>query len=136
MSVFKDSEQLYAAMKLLFTRLDQEHPQAASLIMGARLIARLKISDPAAEVTINGRRHPPEATYGPSPLHPEVEIGLSAETFHRILLGELGMTQAAGSGKIKIRGPVWKAFVLQDAFRGGQTIYPQVLKEIGLDGYQ
>jgi hypothetical protein len=33
---------------------------------------------------------------------------------------------------MKVRGPFWKAFVLEDILHSGQAIYPQVMEESGL----
>lgn len=132
MAVYPDSERLYAAMKLLFSRVTEKDSAAAAKYSAAKLIIRLRILDPAAEVTLNGRKNPPQATYGANSLRPDLDIEMKADTLHYILLGELSLSNAAANNQIKLRGPVWKSFVLADLFHAGKAVYPQVLRDLGL----
>jgi hypothetical protein len=132
-TVYKNSEQLYDSMKLLFSRVTEKDSAAATKFAAARLIIRMRILDHAAEVVINGRKNPPQATYGASSLRPDLDIELKADALHQILLGELPLGKAVGTNQIKLRGPVWKSFVLADLFHDGQDVYPQVLREMGLE---
>lgn len=132
MPFFADSEQFYACTRALFARIEGADPGAADAILASRLVICLRTTAPAAELTINGRQHPVQTTFGPSRLRPTLDIELAADTLHRILLGEQSMKKALANGQLKVRGPVWKAMALADLFRRGQALYPQVLSEQGL----
>ena len=107
-----------------------DDPQVAKQVSHARLIIRLRMTDPPAEVLINGRKDLPQIFYGSTTLRPDLDIELPAEIFHRIMLAELPLGRALASGQMKVRGPIWKSFVLQEIFQSGQREYPQVLKSI------
>ena len=133
MPIYQTTDQLYACARQLFDRIQQDDPEAARPLMASRLVIRLKVKDPTGEIVINGRSRP-DATYffGGSPTRPDLDIELSGDTLHQILLGQLAIAKALGSKQLKAKGPVWKAAVLADLFRQGQTIYPDILREQGL----
>lgn len=133
MPFFADTEQLYACTQAFFERLQETDPRAADAVLASHLLVRLRSTEPAVEITIDGRRRPLQIIYGPSRLRPMLDIELTADTLHRIMLGEQSMKKALGNGRLKVRGPVWKASALADLFHHGQAIYPGVLREQGLD---
>jgi hypothetical protein len=133
MAFYADTGQFYAAMQALFDRIQDGDPGAADAILASRLIICLRLVEPAAEIWINGRQRPIQITFDSSHLRPTLDIELAADTLHRIMLGEQSMTKALAAGLLKVRGPVWKATALADLFRQGQALYPQVLREQGLD---
>lgn len=132
MPVYANDDQLYACTKALFSRIAEEDPGAADAILASRLVIRLRLSGPVAELTINGRQRPVQTTFGPSTLRPTLEIDMQADTLHCIMLGELSLRSALSDGQLQVRGQVWKAMALADLFRRGQSLYPQVLREHGL----
>jgi hypothetical protein len=76
MTVFADSNQLYACMHSFLDRVAQE-PGAGDAILASRLVIRLRCTEPEAECTLDGRRRPLEVVYGPSPLRPTLDIELA-----------------------------------------------------------
>jgi len=133
MSVFSSSEQAYAVMKTLLDRIKEKDPKAAQQLVNSRLILRLRLRQPEAEITINVRHNPLEFEYGHSSLRPDLQLDVSADALHYILTGQLRFSKVLGSGQLKLHGPVWKAFVLQDLLRHLQALYPLVLREYGID---
>jgi hypothetical protein len=134
MAVFESSDQLYETLKILFSRIAKDKPDSAAAVSKSRLYLRLRTTSPATEVNFNGRQNPLQITYGPSTVRPDIELELPAEMLHDILLGITPLKKVVASGKFKVRGPVWKAFVLEDIFHTGQSIYPDILRQQGLDG--
>jgi hypothetical protein len=67
-----------------------------------------------------------------SALRPQLDVELTADSLHRILLKELSLRKALGSGAMKVRGPVWRTVALEEILHHGQDLYPQVLHETGL----
>lgn len=131
MAVYTDAEQLYAYVEALFTLIAEENPAAADAVLASHLVIRLRCTEPDAEITINGRRRPVEATYGAMRLRPTFEIELGADTLHAILLGELGLTKAVTNGLVEVRGPIWRAKALADLFHQAQELYQRVLQDKG-----
>lgn len=132
MAFFKDSDQLYAVAEDLLTRVQEQVPSASDSIVRSHLVIRLATTDPVSEFTLNGRKRPVQITYGPNRLRPTLDLKLTADTLHKVLLGELGLSKAVTSGLVDTRGPVLKLVALADLFRAGQKIYPQVLRDHGL----
>jgi len=131
MPVFNNTSQLQKTIERLFN-LVGEDPEAIKVIENSKLILRLKITSPAMEVNINGRKSPPEVSYGSNSLKPDLEVETSADSLHYILLGEMPVGKAWSGGKLKAHGAITKSFVLATIFHSGQRFYPQVLKEMAI----
>jgi hypothetical protein len=132
MPFYHDTEQLYAATQALFARIGQGNPHAADGILRARLVIRLRTSEPEGEIALDGRQAPLKSGFGPSTLRPELDIQMSADTLHRILMGELALGKALSGGLLKVKGPILKTLPLAELFHQGQRFYPDVLRELGL----
>lgn len=132
MPFYTDAERFYASFRALFSCIETSYPKVHDAIRSARLVIRFRLSEPAAEIHINGLQHPVRAAFGPYDSRPNLEIELAADTLHRILLGELSATKAMGSGQMKVRGSLLKAMALGELFATGQRCYPDILKEQGL----
>ena len=132
MTVYDDSDQLYAVLQSLFDRVAEADPGVNDAIAASHLVIRLHCTGPEAEVWVNARKRPLEITYGQSRLRPALDIELAAGTLHRILLDEVSLKSALAKGLLKVKGPVWKVTVLADFFRQGQDLYAEVLCEQGL----
>lgn len=129
MPIYKSSDQLYTCAEAFFNRLRQTYPQAENAVKKAKLLIHISCIGPDVEFLINGRRDPVEITYGSSRIRPEVEVTMSSDTLHKILLGTLSLPKAVTSKAMKVKGPVWKTFALAELFERGQEIYPDILKE-------
>ena len=132
MPFYHDTEQLYAATRALFARIGQSNPHASDGILKARLVIRLRTSEPEGEIALDGRQPPLKSYFGPSALRPELDIQMSADTLHRILLGELQLGKALSGGLLKVKGPILKTLPLAELFHQGQRYYPDILRELGL----
>ncbi|MCB9420839.1 MAG: SCP2 sterol-binding domain-containing protein [Ardenticatenaceae bacterium] len=133
MPVFATDEQLYASLRILFGRIEAENPQASDALLKSRLSFRFRCSEPDAVLVIDARQRPLHITYGlNNSVKPDLDVQLSTDTLHQILLGQLSLTKALGSKQLVPTGPVWKTMVLADLFQHAKTIYPQVLQEQGL----
>lgn len=130
---YSQADQIYTCIQAILTRIQQEAPAEIEAIIASKLIVRLRCTEPDAQITLNGRRHSLQATYGRTPLRPHLDVELTGDTLHRILLGELSLKKALSSKLMKVRGPIWKAFALAGFFQKGQAFYPQVLREQGLE---
>jgi hypothetical protein len=129
MPYYTSADHLIQVLKNLFERMRIEAPEATREVSNARLIIRLNLDSPRAEVTINGRHNPVRVTYGSVALRPDLDISLSADTLHQILLAELPLKKALASGQMSVRGPIFKTFALEDIFRKGQVLYPEILRQ-------
>jgi hypothetical protein len=135
MPVFTDSNQLNSCLKELFTRVGEKNPDATRQVSTSHLVIRLRLVSPDAEVVINGRKDPAQIIYGGTSLRPDLDVQMSADTMHAILLAKLPLGKAFAGGQMKVRGLVMRSFVMEDVFHSGQAIYPQILREQGVNGF-
>ena len=122
MPIYQTTDQLYACANQLFDQIQRDDPEAARPLLASRLVIRLKVTAPVGEIVLNGRSRPITTHFGSNSTRPDLDIELSGDTLHQILLGQLAIAKALGSKQLKAKGPVWKAAVLADLFRQGQTI--------------
>jgi len=129
MAIYRDSDQLYTCAKAFFNRLRETYPQPENAVLKAKALIQVTCNDPDVEFLINGRRDSVEIVYGSNKIRPEVEVEMSSDTLHSILLGELSLPRAVTTRQMKVKGPVWKTFSLAELFERGQDIYPDILRE-------
>lgn len=129
MAVYATAQQLYACFRALFAQIEAQDPQATADVVRSQMSIRFNCSDPEAQIVIDGRRTPLQINYGASDANPTLDILLSADTLHEILLGDLRLSKAIGSGRMRPKGPVWKATALEPILHRAQALYPQVLAE-------
>jgi putative sterol carrier protein len=132
MTIFADTDQFYACTRAVFTRMAEQDPQAGSAVSRTGMILRLTVTDPAGQITLDGRHNPVQTVFGENSLRAGLQVSMSATTLHRILLGQLSVMSALGAGLVKVRGPVLKALALSDLFHHMQAVYPEVLRDQGL----
>ncbi|VAW38524.1 hypothetical protein MNBD_CHLOROFLEXI01-2446 [hydrothermal vent metagenome] len=126
MMAYRDEAHLYACLRELFAQIESDLPQAMDSMLKAKLCIRFDCSEPNAELTINARKRPLQIDYGRSAHRPDLDIDMTGDALHQILLGNLSLTKAVGSKKVKPKGPVWKVMALADLFTHAQKIYPDI----------
>ena len=129
MPIYQSSEQFYTCARALFEQLQVAYPEAAQAVQQANLMIRFQCTKPEVVLFINGRRDPVAIKYGPVRLRPELDVHMTTDTLHRILLGELSLGKALSSKAIRVKGPIWKTLSLATLFEQSQQLYPQILKE-------
>ena len=124
---YQNETQLYGYLQELFGRVEADLPQATESLLKAKLSIRFNVSDPEAALVINAKERPLHIEYGRSNNHkPDLDVDITGEALHQILLGQLSLTKAVGSKKVKPKGPVWKVMALADLFYHAQKIYPAI----------
>jgi hypothetical protein len=132
MTFYNSSQQFYTTARTLFDQVQIEYPQAAEDVRKARLLIRFNCSEPEAIIMINGRKEPPSVTFGENHIRPEVDVVLTTDTLHNILLGELRLSKALKKKELKVHGPARKVLAVANLFHQCQAIYPRILREQGL----
>lgn len=124
---YRDETQLYSCLGQLFNQVETDIPQATDSLLKAKLSIRFNVTDPTAMLLINAKERPLQIEYGRANNHkPDLEVDITGEALHQILLGQLSLTKAVGSKKVKPKGPVWKVMALADLFYHAQKIYPSI----------
>jgi putative sterol carrier protein len=132
MPFFSSSQQFYATAQALFDEVQTEYPQAADDIRKAKLLIRFNCVEPEATIMINGRREPVSVSFGENHIRPEIDVDLTTDTLHYILMGELGLANALKTEKLKVHGPMRKVLAVVNLFHQCQAKYPRILREQGL----
>ncbi len=128
MPFYASADQLHHSFQLLFRRIQEQNPNATKAIQKSRLIIRLDCTAPRTTITLNGRKKPVEAIYGPTTLRPDLSVEMKADILHQIFMGDLSLKKAVAAKHLRVKGPVWKLFVLADIFDQGRQLYPTVSK--------
>jgi putative sterol carrier protein len=101
------------------------------------IVVRFDIEDPGAHMTINFRDPGPNGEIGTlsfdSEVEPEVTVWSKSETTNKFWQNKLSTTVAMARGQVKLQGSVTKALSLLNIIKPLYEIYPEVLKEMGLD---
>lgn len=132
MAVFTDTAQFLVVMQALFTRMEAEDPRSADGLLKKKLCILLRCSDPVAEMVFDGRKRPLSITYNANGTRPDLDVAVTGDALHHILMGELRLSKAIGSKQLKPNGPLWKVTPLVDLFHQVQKIYPDVAREQGV----
>lgn len=132
MPVYNSSDQLYDSLQTLFSRIETEHPSAIGDVAKVGLTFRFSCTDPLAEIWIDGRQRPPVTSFGANGNRADLDVALSSDTLHEILLGNLFLVKALGAGRLQVKGPLMKAKALADVFAASKVLYPQILQEKGI----
>jgi hypothetical protein len=124
---YQDEGQLYSCMQDLFARVETDLPQATESLIKAKLCIRFNVSAPEAMLLINAQKRPLQIEYGRANSYkPDLDVDMTGEALHQILLGQLSLTKAIGRKKVKPKGPIWKIMALADLFYHAQKIYPDI----------
>ena len=131
MAVFASEQQLYDVLQSVFARLSAD-PEKIAPFTHSNLVIRLNLSDPDAEVLLDGRQPPLEVFYGPRPGQANLEFSMSADLLHRIWMNQESTSAAFFSGRIKSKGSLLRATHLIDLFSHVEEVYPAIALEHGL----
>lgn len=125
MAVFNSPDQLYTILQSVFEQLNTT-PDKIEPFTRSNLVIRLILSDPEAEVLLDGRQPPLEVFYGTRPGQANLEFSMPADLLHRIWMDEESTSEAFFSGRIKSKGNLLRATHLIDLFRHIEEIYPNI----------
>ena len=132
MPFYHDAQQIYTVMQALFENLRGMNPNPVDALVSSHMTNRLNLTEPDAQITIHGRERPVTIDYGSSSGRADMEIGMTAEILHLVLLDEYSIKQGFANGELTVRGPIWRALTFADIFKKGRVYYPKVLQDQGL----
>ena len=133
MAIFHSTEQLYEIIQTVFERLTAS-PADIATFTHSNLVIRIRLTDPTAEILLDGRQPPLEVFYGTRPGRANLEFALPADLLHQIWLGEESASRAFFSKRITTKGNVLKARQLIDLFRECEKVYPAIAEMHNLGG--
>jgi putative sterol carrier protein len=131
MAFYATTEELYKSLRLLFDCVDENYSHWADAIAASRMLIVMRTTAPAGEIVFSGREGPVQVTFATDAVRPDLEVSMTADTLHRMLLGDLAVAKAFTGGMVRVKGPIWKARGLGDLFVVSQRCYPTILEEQG-----
>ncbi len=133
---FESKEQFIEIFNNFWAKVIQE-TEVMRKMTKSQVVVRFDIEDPEIHMTINFRDPGPNGEIGTlsfdSDVEPEVAVWSKSETTNKFWQGKLSTTIAMAKGQVKLEGSVTKALGLMNKIKPLYNIYPEVLREMGLD---
>jgi len=126
MPVYADADQLYQVLQRVFEKV-KERPDAIESFTSSNLVIRLRLTDPDAEVLLDGRQPPLEVFFGARPGKANLELTMTADLLHEVWCGQRKLKDAFFGGQIQSSGNIFLAMNLTDLFREAERAYALVL---------
>jgi hypothetical protein len=126
---YSDGETLYNVMREMFAQVNANNPKAFDEMVKARLTVRFKVSNPAAEFTVDGKTRPPKITYGAFTGRPDIDLDMTGDNLDKLLSHQLSATKAVTDGTIKFKGNPLKLRAMLDVIKAGNAVYADALKK-------
>ncbi len=132
MPVFKDADQLYDCFGALFKQLADD-PKVGPVIAKSGLVIRFNYANPECGITIDATKEPIEFHFGDCGLKPSVDMSMQADVAHQFWLGKVNLVSALTRGTIVAKGSIPSIMKLLPIISPAFKIYPEVLKQKGLE---
>ncbi len=131
MAFYPDSQTVCTVMTDLFQRTLAD-PQAQQEMRRAGIVFRIDISGPPATLVLDSRARPPQFFCGADSRRTDLVIHTPMDVMHQVWLGQIKLSDAFFSGRIKLDGSLLRALSLGGLFRRVEALYPGVLRDHGL----
>ena len=133
---FENKEQLMEIFNKFWIEARKE-TEVMDKLAKSQVIVRFDIEDPEVHMTINFRNPGPNGEIGTltfdSDVEPEITVWSKSETTNKFWQNKLSTTVAMARGQVKLEGSVSKALGLLSKIKPLYNIYPEILKEMGLE---
>ncbi len=133
---FESKEQFIEIFNNFWAKAKQE-AEVMEKMTKSQVVVRFDIEDPEIHMTINFRDPGPNGEIGTllfdSEVEPEIAVWSKSETTNKFWQDKLSTTVAMAKGQVKLQGSVTKALGLMNKIKPLYKIYPEVLREMGLD---
>jgi len=123
MSTFQNEEQFYQVVRMATERL-AEIPERTASFSHSNLVLRICLTNPTAELLLDGRQPPLEVFYGKSPGEANITLTLEADLLHELWLGKQDLRQMLFNGQIQTTGNLLRAVPIIDMLTAFQEVYP------------
>ncbi|MFW9808963.1 MAG: SCP2 sterol-binding domain-containing protein [Candidatus Thorarchaeota archaeon] len=136
MPAFESKEQFVMVFNKFWERA-KTHDEIMEKLAKSQVVVRFDIEDPEVHMTINFRDPGPNGEIGTltfdSDVEPEISVWSKSETTNKFWQGKLNTTVAMARGQVKLDGSVAKALGLLSKIKPLYEVFPEILKEEGLD---
>lgn len=136
MAKFESKEQFQEVFNKFWEKATT-HSEIMEKLAKSQVVVRFDIEDPEVHMTINFRDPGPNGEIGTltfdSDVEPEISVWSKSETTNKFWQGKLSTTVAMARGQVKLDGSVAKALGLLSKIKPLYDVYPEVLRELGLN---
>ena len=136
MPAFESKEQFQNVFNKFWAKA-KEHSEVMEKLAKSQVVVRFDMENPEIHMTINFRDPGPNGEIGTltydSDVEPEISVWSKSETSNKFWQGKLNATIAMARGKVKLDGSVAKALGLLSKIKPLYSLFPEILKEEGLD---
>ncbi|MFW9958598.1 MAG: SCP2 sterol-binding domain-containing protein [Candidatus Odinarchaeota archaeon] len=136
MVAFENKEQLMEIFNKFWIEARKE-TEVMDKLAKSQVVVRFDIEDPEVHMTINFRDPGPNGEIGTltfdSDVEPEITVWSKSETTNKFWQNKLSTTVAMARGQVKLEGSVSKALGVLSKIKPLYNIYPEILKEMGLE---
>lgn len=136
MPFYESTEQLQQVFENFWPRALETEDVYEKLVKSG-VIVRFDIEQPEIHVTIDFKNPGPDGKLGTisfdSPVEPEIIVWSTSETTNKFWQGKLNTTIAMARGQVKMQGSIAKALGLLSKIKPVFKVFPEVLKDMGLD---
>ena len=136
MPFYESTEQLKQVFENFWPRAAADESVFEKLAK-SEVVVRFDIEQPELHVTIDFKNPGPDGKIGTlsfdSNFEPEIIVWSTSETTNKFWQGKLNTTIAMAKGQVKMKGSISKALGLLSKIKPLFKIYPEILREMGLD---
>ena len=136
MPFYANTEELQGVFEAFWPKA-KEQTEIMEKLEKSKVVVRFDIEQPEIHVTINFRDPGPDGEIGTlsfdSDVEPEIAVWSTSETTNKFWQGKLNTTIAMAKGDVKMQGSIAKALGLLSKIKPLFKIFPEVLKDQGLD---
>ncbi|MFW9908351.1 MAG: SCP2 sterol-binding domain-containing protein [Candidatus Thorarchaeota archaeon] len=136
MPFYESTEQLKSVFEAFWPRAISNEDVYQKLVSSG-IVVRFDIEQPEIHVTIDFRNPGPDGKLGTlsfdSSAEPEITVWSTSETTNKFWQGKLNTTVAMAKGEVKMKGSIAKALGLLSKIKPLFKIFPDVLRDLGLD---
>jgi len=132
MPLFEKIDTFYECIQELFVRLVQD-PQIKQKALDSKLIVNFIYRNPEGEVWIDCTGDEVVLKPGKQDLTADATLIMDLDVAHKFWLGKLNLIKSLTSGEIEQSGSVPRMLKLLPVIKPAFKIYPEILKEKGLE---
>ncbi len=136
MPAFESKEQFQNVFNKFWVKA-RENSEIMEKLAKSQVMVRFDMTEPEIHMTINFRDPGPDGEIGTltydADVEPEIAVWSKSETSNKFWQGKLNATVALARGKVKLDGSIAKALGLLSKIKPLYAIFPEILKEEGLD---
>lgn len=125
MTVYKSADSLQTTLHALYKDVQRTKPELNKAMRN--MVIHVSLSHPKLDLYIDGTQMPYGLVFGEFEKRPQLYVELSADSLHKIFLGQLSLRKAMSAKLLHVRGNLLKIGKLVPLFLQAQKLYPIII---------